>query len=335
MLKISGPITDATARKLEQPLRKLKKAKDKVKAVVVRVDSPGGAITACETIHQQLQDLPQKVVVSFGNVSASGGYYISANSERIFASPTTITGSIGVLMLRADLRGLAHQWGVTFDSIATSELSGSFDPFYPINGRMKDNFANFADRAYMHFKKVVSNGRALDMDQVEAVAQGRVWTGEQAHQLGLVDELGGLDRAIAYCQRNYTESGKAQVVTWPPKKTLVQAWMARRRRQGGEDDEDSLDNVEVPSMLEAALTSAAQIPPLHRWMMGNLLPVESMPKEESAILSFEGMLREGRLPMTMSGMMLTIDENAAIRCILKEHDVPDVLAILPPGFWGS
>ena len=102
VIKIGGAITEETARRTEKALRKLKHNKD-VKAVVLRVDSPGGAITACETIYQEIQQLPQKVVVSFGNVSASGGYYISANANRIFALPTTITGSIGVFMIRMDL----------------------------------------------------------------------------------------------------------------------------------------------------------------------------------------------------------------------------------------
>ncbi len=290
---------------------------------MVRVDSPGGAVTACETIHQQLADLPQKVVVSFGNVSASGGYFISANSERIFASPTTITGSIGVVMLRADLRGLAHQWGIHFDSIPTSELSGSYDPFFPMNGRMKDNFANFVDRSYLHFKRLVSQGRGMDMEQVETVAQGRVWTGEQAKDVGLVDELGGLDRAIAYCQRNFTKSGHAQVVAWPPKKTLLEAWMNR-------DEEDSLDNVEVPGVVAWVIESFDDALGLER-----LFLEEGYKKETSAIASLENMMRQGRLPMAMSGMMMSVDENTAIRCLLEDNDVPDVLASLPPGCYES
>ena len=299
VLKISGPITDATARKLDRPLRQLKKAKDKVKAVVVRVDSPGGAITACETIHQQLQDLPQKVVVSFGNVSASGGYYISANSERIFASPTSITGSIGVVMLRADLRGLADQWGIHFDSISSSELSGSFDPFYPMNGRMKDNFANFADRAYLHFKSLVGKGRGLDIDKVEAIAQGRVWTGEQALEIGLVDELGGLDRAIAYCQRNFTESGQAKVVAWPPKKSIFQAWIDSRSRQDESDDEgDPLDNVDVPSMLEVVLSGVGDYFGIRQYVLADESKHQG---KENVISSLERLVREGRLPPCAGG----------------------------------
>lgn len=318
MIKIYGPITDATARKLEKPLRLLKKSKE-TKALVLRVDSPGGVVTACETIHQQLQDLPQKVVVSFGNVSASGGYYISANSDRIFASPTTITGSIGVIMLRTDFRGLAKQWGVTFDSVSSSSLAGSFDPFYPMNSQMKENFANFTDRSYKHFKAVVSEGRQLDMDEVEKVAQGRVWTGTQAKDIGLVDELGGLDRAVAYCQRNFTQSGNAKVVAWPPKKSIFQAFVDSRKK-GGDDDSD-LDNVEIPSMLEVAL---AYVPGFLGLMHNDLADsMLSSPKETRR--SFEEMLRSGDMPMVLTGAMMTMDENAAIQCLLEQHEVNDLL----------
>lgn len=329
ILKISGPITDATARKLEQPLRRLKQAQDTVQAVVVRIDSPGGAITACETIHQQLQDLPQKVVVSYGNVSASGGYYISANSDRIFASPTTITGSIGVVMLRADLRGLASQWGIQFDSIPSSDLSGIFDPFFPLNSRMKENFGSYCDRAYLHFKKLVSEGRGMSMDEVEKVAQGRVWTGKQAIEMGLVDDLGGLDRAISYCQRNFTESGHAKVVEWPPKKSLFQAFLDRKKNG---DSEEDFDNIEVPKMMESIMSTMvhAGLGPL---LVGESVVVTNATQSSSMIASVERLMQQGRLPMAMSGVLLTIDENAALRCLLEQNSVPDVFASLPAGFW--
>lgn len=329
MLKISGPITDATARKLEQPLRRLKQSST-VRAVVIRVDSPGGAITACETIHQLLQDLPQKVVVSYGNVSASGGYYISAKSDRIFASPTTITGSIGVVMLRADLRGLADRWGIHFDSIPSSDFSGIFDPFFPMNSRMKENFANYCDRAYLHFKTLVSEGRGMTMDEVEKVAQGRVWTGTQALDMGLVDELGGLDRAVAYCQRNFTESGQAKVVQWPPKKSLFQAILDRKKK--GDSDDDDLDNVEIPSMTES-IVEGMVLAGFGPWILGEKPSVAT--QSPGVMASVEHLMQQGRLPMAMSGVLLTIDENAAIRCLLEQNDIPDVFGNLPAGFWDA
>lgn len=311
VIKVNGTIGEAAARKVEKALRKIKNEKD-VKCVVLRVDSPGGIINACETIHEEIQDLPQKVVVSFGNVSASGGYYISANAERIFASPTTITGSIGVVMLRMDFRGLAKRYGITFDSIPTSALSGSHDPFYPVNQQMNENFSNAADRAYYRFKSLVSDGRDMDMKAVEAIAKGRVWTGDQAHEIGLVDELGGLDRAIAYAQRNYTSSGHAQVVQWPPKKSLWD-FLTQRGKDGDDGDPEDLD---IPSILQVALG---------RLLNGSMLSGSVIPSFQYTSPAANNMTVAHILPsfpIVTSGVMLTADENTAIRCMLEESGLP-------------
>jgi signal peptide peptidase SppA len=321
VIKINGTIGDAAARKVERAMRKIKEQKD-VKSVVLRVDSPGGSIHACETIYEEIQDLPQKVVVSFGNVSASGGYYISANAERIFASPTTVTGSIGVVMLRMDFRGLAKRYGITFDSISTSGLSGSYDPFYPINQQMHENFANAADRAYYRFKSLVSTGRDLDMNAVETIAQGRVWTGQQAHEIGLVDELGGLDRAIAYAQRNFTTSGHAQVVHWPPKKSLWES-LTKTMNDGDDDDED-LDI--LPNVWQGALVGLLKV-----FSNNNISPQIQDPSLAAGNNTLENNLPS--FPLVTSGVMLTADENIAIRCLLEESGLPQagLLSRIPGG----
>jgi protease-4 len=324
VVKINGPIGEAAARKAEKAFRKIKEQKD-VKCVVLRVDSPGGSINACETIHQEIQDMPQKVVVSFGNVSASGGYYISANADRIFASPTTITGSIGVVMMRMDFRNLAKQYGITFDSIPTSSLSGSYDPFYPINGQMNENFVNGADRAYYLFKSLVSGGRDIDMMAVERIAQGRVFTGQQAQEFGLVDELGGLDRAVAYAQRNFTSSGQAQVVQWPPKKSLMDFIFGRGK---GDDDED-FENLELPNVVQVALDS---IMGNSKWLNFSLLQSVNSSDTSSGILGGGSIVP---FPLVTSGIMLTADENSAIQCLLEDNNIPHTkfLKDIPPFFW--
>jgi signal peptide peptidase SppA len=316
-MKITGGITDATARKVENALRKLKN-KDDVKCLVLRVDSPGGSITACETIHQELQDLPQKVVVSFGNVSASGGYYISANADRIYALPTTITGSIGVFMIKLGLEGLAKRYGITFDAVTTSELSGCFDPFFPVNKRMKDNFQNYTDRAYVHFKKLVGEGRNMDIDDVENVAKGRVWTGSQAKELGLVDELGGLQRAIAYAQKTHTETGDATVVAWPPPLTFWQL-LEKRRNPKSNDDTDDFD---MPSFWHALLSAFESPSPTSNFTLSGMLK-----GDDYAV----GGLKP---PSAMSGVMLAMDENTAIRCLLEENHIEDdILSSFPSDFF--
>ena len=216
---------------------------------------------------------------------------------------------------------MAKQYGITFDSVATSEMSGSFDPFSEMNHRMRNNFANYADRAYLRFKTLVGDGRKMDLDTVESIAQGRVWTGEQAKQIGLVDELGGLDRAIAYCQRNFTSSGDAVVVSWPPKQSLVD-YLMKRRRQSNDDDDDDFENVNVPAVFEPFFSWRSLQRPNH---MGEFVGRDCGPVVGSGGASF---------PLALSGMMATADENAAIRCLLEEKDVPtDVLSNFPPGFW--
>lgn len=281
----------------------MKEQKD-VKCVVLRVDSRGGAINACESLFQEIQDIPQKVVVSFGNVSASGGYYISSSADQIFASSSTITGSIGVVMVRMDFRELAKSYGITFDSVATSALSGSNDPFSPLNKKMNENFENQADRSYHRFKSLVSIGRNMDLRTVEKIAKGRVYTGEQAHRIGLVDEVGGLKEAVAFAQKKYTESGDAQVVQWPPKKSFMEFLASRGQ---GDDDADDIDNVEMPEVIHSALAG---------FMSGNnqiasILRSSVMGKDYVSSLS---------APVT-SGIMLTVDENTAIQCMLEESNV--------------
>ena len=281
----------------------MKEQKD-VKCVVLRVDSRGGAINACESLYQEIQDIPQKVVVSFGNVSASGGYYISSSADQIFASSSTITGSIGVVMVRMDFRELAKSYGITFDSVATSALSGSNDPFSPLNKKMNENFENQADRSYHRFKSLVSIGRNMDLRNVEKIAKGRVYTGEQAHRIGLVDEVGGLKEAVAFAQKNYTESGDAQVVQWPPKKSFMEFLASRGQ---GDDDADDIDNIEMPEVVHTVLAG----------LMGGNNQIASILR--SSVMG-KGYVSSLSAPVT-SGIMLTADENTAIQCMLEESNV--------------
>ena len=312
VIKINGAIGESTARKAQKALRKVKEQED-IKCVVLRVDSPGGNINACESLYQEIQDISQKVVVSFGNVSASGGYYISANADRIFASSTTITGSIGVVMVRMDFKDSAKRYGITFDSVPTSALSGSNDPFYPINKRMNENFTNQADRSYYRFKSLVSSGRGMTMKAVEAVAQGRVWTGEQAHQIGLVDELGGLDKAVAFAQENFTSSGDAEVVNWPPKKSVWEFLTSR----GKEDGSNDIDDLDIPDVLHVVLEG-----------LSNRINQRDSFREKSTVFGIDksnfllksDWFASPPIPVT-SGIMLAADENAAIQCILEEANI--------------
>ena len=307
LVHVQGAIGDATARKTIHSLRKIAQDKD-TKAIVLRVNSPGGSIFACETISEELKRLEIPVVVSFGNVAASGGYYISAMSDRIFASHKTLTGSIGVFGIRADLTGFAKQYGVSSGSVATSDLSGTFSSMIPMSKKMQKVFQGSIDRYYDQFKTVVGDGRKLDSKTVETVAQGRVWTGDQAMMHGLVDELGGgLFRAIAYAERAYT-SGDAQVVQWPKKQNLLE-----RLKDLSEDG----DPRRMFALLKEWAMSSPETKPFKESTMmmnqHNLAPFVSSLLRSYSLLG---------VPPTLSGIYLTVDENSALECLLEQTARP-------------
>lgn len=175
---------------------------DDVRAIVFRVSSPGGSAIASDQIHAAVAYAKSKgkpVVVSMGPVAASGGYYIAAPADHIVASPTTITGSIGILAGKLVTGEAAERYlGLNTDAVTVgSDLVNMGTTDRPFTNAERQAFAEWIDRGYLDFKSKVAAGRKLTLDQVEAVAKGRVWTGAQAKELGLVDSLGGLDVAIA------------------------------------------------------------------------------------------------------------------------------------------
>ena len=174
-----------------------------VKAIVVRVNSPGGSATASEHIQREIR-LAQEtkpVVVSMGSYAASGGYWISAYSDRIFAEPTTITGSIGVVGIHFDIQKLANDLGFTWDGVKTGRYADVFTISRPKTAEEMALFQRMVDWIYGEFIRKVSEGRHLDPAVVRKIAEGRVWSGSEAIKLGLVDELGGLDAAIAHAAK--------------------------------------------------------------------------------------------------------------------------------------
>ena len=155
------------------------------------------------------------------NAAASGGYYIAMNSEKIFAHPTTITGSIGVFGIKFDASKWANSYGISGDSYPRGSHATAQHPLTPLTPGTKGNISRQVLDYYDYFKRIVATGRSLSIDQVEKVAQGRVWTGEQAKEVGLVDELGGLERAISYAKTAHTATEEVDVDHWPKKKGLL------------------------------------------------------------------------------------------------------------------
>jgi len=173
---------------------------DNVKAVVLRVNSPGGEVFASEQIRREvaaLKEAGKPVVVSMGDVAASGGYWISMNADRIYADPSTITGSIGIFGLFPTVdRGLA-KLGVRTDGVSTTRYAGAFDVTRPLDPGVGQVVQSVIEKGYRDFTAKVAQARGRSVEQVDAVAQGRVWSGEQAKARGLVDAMGGLDAAVS------------------------------------------------------------------------------------------------------------------------------------------
>jgi protease-4 len=177
-------------------LRKARKSKS-VKAIVLRVNSPGGSALTSELIWREIEltkkELP--VVVSMGNVAASGGYYIACNANKIFAESTTITGSIGVFGVIPNVQKLAENIGINAEQVSTNS-SASYSAFEPMTDAFKMVTQEGVEQVYNTFLNRVAAGRNMTVKQVDSIAQGRVWSGVEAKEIGLVDELGGLKDAV-------------------------------------------------------------------------------------------------------------------------------------------
>lgn len=179
--------------------RKIRKDEN-IKAVVLRVNSPGGSALASDIMWRELKLLKEAgkpVVASMGDVAASGGYYLACAADSIFAEPNTITGSIGVFsMIPSMEQMLREKVGITFDTLTTGKFATGISPWRDISPEEGEILQEATDEIYETFLARVSEGRKMTRDEVHAVAQGRVWPGEKAREIGLVDEMGGLDRAL-------------------------------------------------------------------------------------------------------------------------------------------
>lgn len=184
--------------KIIRALRKIGKKKN-IKAVVLRVNSPGGSALASELIWEEIEHLKKtkKVVVSMGNVAASGGYYIAANADEIVAEPTTITGSIGVWGILPNVNRLAKRWGINAEQVTTNKQALQYSPFEPLGNATREEVKVGINQVYQTFLTRVAKGRNMSKAQVHEIAQGRVWSGAEAKEIGLVDHLGGLETALA------------------------------------------------------------------------------------------------------------------------------------------
>lgn len=190
---------------------------DTVKAIVLRVNSPGGGVVESAEIHDQLIKLKKEtkkpIYVSMGSMAASGGYYISTAADKIFASPDTLTGSLGVIMQSLNYEGLAKKYGVEMVTIKSGPYKDIMNPARKMTEEERNILQSLIQNAYDGFVKVISEGRHLPESEVRKIADGRIYDGRQAKQLKLIDEFGYLDDTIAAMKKEH-RLGKAQVVKY-------------------------------------------------------------------------------------------------------------------------
>lgn len=238
ILDAAGNSTEACidAQKMCKDLRKLREDDD-VKAVVLRVNSPGGSAYGSEQIWREVVRLKEKkpVIVSMGDYAASGGYYISCAADSIFADPTTLTGSIGIFgMMYSGEKLFTETLGLNFDVVKTnrmSDMGASLGPVLtrPLNASEQAYMQEYVNRGYKLFVSRCAEGRKMSTEAIEKVAEGRVWTGSMAKELGLVDELGGIDKALhaAAAQagiENYS------IIGYPAKESIFASLLGNQKK---------------------------------------------------------------------------------------------------------
>ena len=222
-----GP-TEVGGDRIAQEMRKIREDDD-VKAVVLRVNSPGGSATAAEVIGREVMLTGKKkpVIVSMGNLAASGGYWISMGSNRIFAEPNTITGSIGVFGMLFNAEKLAANNGVTWDVVKTARFADINTVSRPKNPQELANIQRIVDRIYDRFITKVADSRKLPKNKVQEIAQGRVWSGTAAKQLGLVDEIGGFEDAVAEAAKQAKLGDNWQLEEYPKRRSFEERILER------------------------------------------------------------------------------------------------------------
>jgi len=198
-----GPVSVTAAETIVGYIRNARN-NSKTAAILLRVDSPGGSSFASELIRQELETAQNqgiKVIASFGPVAASGGYWIAATADEIWAAPSTITGSIGIFGIIPTYEGTLDKIGVSTDGVGTTPLAGAFNVTRPLSDLTKDVIQQNIESGYGEFLSLVAKGRNMTVEDVDKIAQGRVWVGATAKELGLVDHLGGFSDAVAAAAR--------------------------------------------------------------------------------------------------------------------------------------
>lgn len=256
VLEIKGVIIDS--KKALKQLKKLEENKN-VKALVVRLNSPGGSVAPSQEIYEAIRKFPKPVVSSMDSVAASGAYYIACGTQKIFANAGTLTGSIGVIMEFANLKKL-YEWAkVERFAIKTGKFKDTGSESRDMTEEERQFLQNLVDDVLVQFKTAVSTGRKLTMEEVTPLADGRIFTGSQAKRVKLVDELGTFQDAINAAGELGKIKGKPRVITVQDRKPRI--W-EQFLDQGGDDDESASYDEGTTSILKeiaAGLSSIKRI----------------------------------------------------------------------------
>jgi protease IV len=211
-----------------------------IKAIVLRVDSGGGSVVGSEVIRREVELAHEvkPVVVSMSDVAASGGYWIASPADKIVADRDTITGSIGVIIGKLNVSGLFNLLGVSTDYVATSDNATLFSAQQNFTPAQREYIEKSLHETYAEFTKGVAAGRKMSVDAVDKIGKGRVWSGSQAKDLGLVDELGGVDRAVAVAKQlaHIPASDSVRIVRLPEERTFFQQLLEREKEQMNESE---------------------------------------------------------------------------------------------------
>jgi protease-4 len=232
VIEILGPITDS--KRILKDLREYEEA-DSIKAVLVRIDSPGGSVGPSQEIYEALMRIREKkkVIASMGATAASGGFYIACAAEKVYANPGTLTGSIGVIFELPNVAGVMDWAHVKMNTITAGKMKDSGSPFRDMTPEEHKYFEGVLEDVHQQFIAAVAKGRHLKVEDVQPYADGRVFTGRQAKEWKLVDELGGFDEAVA-------EAGKLAGIKGQPKLEYPHREKKLLRELMGGDDAESL-----------------------------------------------------------------------------------------------
>ena len=241
IVPIQGEIVDsnpaagrAAASEVVPRLRRVL-ADPSIKAVVIRIDSPGGSVLGSELIRREVERIAKSgrpVVVSMGNVAASGGYWIATASDMVVADPSTVTGSIGIFGLFPNFSRALDRWGIHTDGSSTAPMAGALDPTRPLDPRAADAIQQVIDNGYAKFLDRVATSRGFSVEQADKIARGRVWTGSQAFDRKLVDRQGGLMTAVLAASRRAKIEGNPSVIVVDGQAGLG-AWLSSSQWSAG------------------------------------------------------------------------------------------------------